>query len=278
MDIKAYIESGVLESYALGMCNEQEAHEVETLCTQYPELKTELLAIQQSLNAYASTYASQPAPATKNNVLAAIDTLEQEEEKARREITPLFPAIDTKVIKLFDRYRKATAIAASLLVVSLIGNIIFYSKYKAASNEVIALNQEKQVLADNMKNNTVKLDGMNHDMAILKNPEVAKVMMKGLPQSPESMAMIYWNKNSKEVFLEVKNLPIPEAGKQYQLWAIVGGKPVDAGIITMTVGDSSLLKMKDFETAEAFAITLEKEGGSPSPTVTAMYVMGNVAL
>ncbi len=278
MDIKAYIESGVLESYALGMCNEQEAHEVETLCAQYPELKTELLAIQQSLNAYASTYSSQPAPATKNNVLAAIDTLEQEEEKARREITPLFPAIDTKVIKLFDRYRKATAIAASLLVVSLIGNIIFYSKYKAASNEVIALNQEKQVLADNMKNNQVKLDGMNHDMAILKNPEVAKVMMKGLPQSPESMAMIYWNKNSKEVFLEVKNLPIPEAGKQYQLWAIVGGKPVDAGMITMTAGDSSLLKMKDFETAEAFAITLEKEGGSPSPTVTAMYVMGNVAL
>lgn len=277
MDIKAYIESGVLESYALGMCNEEEAHEVETLCAQFPELKAELLAIQQSLNAYASAHAAQPAESTKANIFAAIDKLEKE-EKVIRETTPLYPAVDVKVIKLFDRYRKATAIAASLLVVSLIGNIIFYSKYKAASNEVIALNQEKQVLADNMKNNQVKLDHMSKDMAILKDPEVAKVMMKGVAQSPGSMAMVYWNKHSREVFLEVKNLPMPETGKQYQLWAIVNGKPVDAGMITMTAGDSSLHKMKDFESADAFAITLEKEGGSPTPTLTAMYVMGSVSL
>ncbi len=88
--------------------------------------------------------------------------------------------------------------------------------------------------------------------------------------------MVYWNKASKEVFIEIKNLPVPEAGKQYQLWAIVNGKPVDAGMITLTQGDSSLHKMKNFDAVQAFAITLEKEGGSPSPTLTEMYVMGAI--
>ena len=53
-------------------------------------------------------------------------------------------------------------------------------------------------------------------------------------------------------------------GKQYQLWAIVDGKPVDAGVINNCIG---LCKMKKIDHAEAFAITLEKEGGSPTPTL-----------
>jgi anti-sigma-K factor RskA len=37
-----------------------------------------------------------------------------------------------------------------------------------------------------------------------------------------------------------------------------------------------LIPMKNIPKAEAFAITLEKAGGSPTPTLTAMYVMGKV--
>jgi len=41
------------------------------------------------------------------------------------------------------------------------------------------------------------------------------------------------------------------------------------------VGDcAGLCKMNVIDHAEAFAITLEKAGGSSTPTVTAMYVMG----
>jgi anti-sigma-K factor RskA len=101
-------------------------------------------------------------------------------------------------------------------------------------------------------------------------------MMKGVAKSPESMAMVYWNTESKEVFIELKSLPVPEEGKQYQLWAIVDGKPVDAGMITLSEEESSLHRMKDFESAQAFAITLEKQGGSPTPTLSEMYVMGSV--
>lgn len=263
MDNKAYIESGILETYVLGMCSAEEAREVEAMCSKYPEVKAELTAIQESINQYAAAHSKAPKAQTRENILNEIAALEESQQFTKPTV-PLFSS------------RLAIAASFILLSLSLIGNIVFYSRWKSANEEVIALNSEKQQLADNMKTNQVKLENMHNDMAILANPYTMKVMMKGVEKSPNSMAMIYWNQQSKEVFIELKSLPMPEQGKQYQLWAIVDGKPVDAGMITMTEGDSSLHKMKDFETAQAFAITLENEGGSPSPTLTEMYVMGAI--
>lgn len=270
MDSKAYIESGILETYALGMCNAAEAQEVEAMCSQHPAIQEELTQIQEAINGYAATHSKAPNPATRQRILDEITMLEADTDHAfTSQAPPSVPLFNSRL-----------AIAASLILfsLSLLGNLFFYNKWKSANDQVIALNSEKQQLADNMKTNQVKLETMHNEMAVLSDPDVKKVMMKGVEKSPNSMAMIYWNTKSKEVFIELKSLPVPDAGKQYQLWAIVNGKPIDAGMITMNDGDSSLHKMKDFETAQAFAITLEKEGGSPSPTLTEMYVMGAVSL
>ena len=65
--------------------------------------------------------------------------------------------------------------------------------------------------------------------------------------------------------------------KQYQLWAIVDGKPVDGGmILTSKRGDKyRIQKMKTFGKAEAFAVTLEDEKGNPTPKGP-MFVMGKM--
>jgi anti-sigma-K factor RskA len=263
MDSKAFIESGILESYALGMCSDTEAREVEAMCEQDASVKAELEQIQSALNSYAVLHSKAPKAETREKVLAEIEALSSYKDSAK------------PVVSLFS---SRLAVAASLLLfsISLLTNIFFYNKWKAANNEVIALNSEKQQLADNMKANQIKYESMQQDMAVISNPDVMKVMMKGMEKSPESFAMIYWNKKSKEVFIELNKLPVPEEGKQYQLWAIVDGKPVDAGMITLQEGDTSLHRMKDFESAQAFAITLEKEGGVPSPTLSELYVMGAI--
>lgn len=264
MDNKAYIETGILESYALGMCNADEAMQVEKMCAQYPEIQTELTKIQESINEYALLHSKTPHTETREKILSKIMDNEIQTNISTTSIIPLFS--------------NRLAIAASILLfsLSLIGNILLYTKYRLAKDEVITLNTEKQQLASNINANQVSMETMNKNMALLTHPNTIKVVMKGVEKSPTSMAMIYWNTQSKEVFIELKSLPMPEQGKQYQLWAIVDGKPVDAGIITMQDGDSSLHKMKDFESAQAFAITLENEGGSINPTLTQMYVMGAV--
>ncbi|MEJ0083604.1 MAG: anti-sigma factor [Puia sp.] len=96
-------------------------------------------------------------------------------------------------------------------------------------------------------------------------------------RAPSSLATVYWNTQSKDVYLLVNKLPAPVPDKQYQLWAIVDGKPVDAGVFEMAEG-ISFVKLKTIPKAEAFAITLEKKGGSTKPDMDAMYVMGKVTI
>lgn len=264
MNVNEYISSGVLESYALGLCNSAEAAEVERMCALYPEVKAELVAIQASLEGYAQSHAMKPAAEVKENIFRKIDEIEQQAPSA-------------KVVSISPVYKYLVAASVALLVLSMAGNIIIYSKWKKTNEELVALSNEKNVMAENLRSNQVKLEGMERDMAMVNDPAFKRVMMKSMkPAMPQSLAFVYWNNQTKEVYLAVENLPAPAEGMQYQLWAIVDGKPVDAGMITLTEGDSSMHKMKDFENAQAFAITLEKQGGSPVPNVEEMYVMGGI--
>ena len=61
---------------------------------------------------------------------------------------------------------------------------------------------------------------------------------------------------------------------QYQLWALVDGKPVSAGMYSAEKDTKEILA--NIPKAQAFAITLEKQGGSTSPTMENMFVMGNI--
>lgn len=264
MNTSEYISSGILESYALGLCSEKEAADVERMCALHPEIKTELEEIQASLSDYAASYATTPAPQTRKQVFDEIDRLEAEEQPSGNRGARVIP---------MARYLAAASIV--LLALSLVANVLLYGRWKQANEQVIALNNEKNVLADNLKANQVKLEEMSSSMAVASDPEMTRVMMKGMTKSPESMAVIYWNKQSSEVYLEVKSLPAPAEGMQYQLWAIVDGKPVDAGVLPLT-GTDGIHRMKDFATAQAFAITLEKSGGSPVPTLDDMMVMGAI--
>ena len=91
-------------------------------------------------------------------------------------------------------------------------------------------------------------------------------------KDPNDLAIVYWNSDTKDVMLNVQALPSAPANMQYQLWAIVDGKPVSEGMLTMGAG---LHRMSDVENAQAFAVTLEKAGGSPTPKGD-MYVMGTI--
>lgn len=269
MNTSEYISSGILESYALGFCSQDEAAEVERMCLLHPEVKAELEEIQLSLNSYAASHTVVPKASVKSKIFAEIDALEQDEIKGsvRKNET------GAQIIPMW-KYLAAASIV--LLALSIISNVVFYTRWKAANEQVIALNNEKNVLADNLKTNRVKLDEMGNNMAVMSDPAMTRVTMKGLPKSPESLAIIYWNKQNSEVYIDVKRLPEPTEGKQYQLWAIVDGKPVDAGMLPVEGIAGVLLKMKDFPSAQAFAITLEKAGGSASPTMEEMIVMGAI--
>src|SRR6185436_15448021 len=97
-----------------------------------------------------------------------------------------------------------------------------------------------------------RLDKIEADLKVTNNPAFKRTILTGTKNSPESLVYVYWNESTKDVYLGIANIRELTQANQYQLWAIVDGKPVDAGVFDVFTG---LLKMKNITGATAFAVT-----------------------
>jgi anti-sigma-K factor RskA len=102
------------------------------------------------------------------------------------------------------------------------------------------------------------------------------IIMKGTDKAPLARANIHFNKETQKSYLDIINLPTPPPDKQYQLWAIVDGVPTDMGVFDIKIDSTVLQEVPFIENASAFAVTLEQKGGSPTPTLEEMVVIGNI--
>jgi anti-sigma-K factor RskA len=256
VDIKAYIESGVIESYVLGMANSQEAAELEQLSRQYPEIRKTIDEFELNLEKQALASAVMPSPQVKQNLLASLDF--EKEDKGR--------------LVVFGWSRYVAAASVILLVASAALNIYFYNQFKSTSTAYQALLVEKTSLIAENRSIQIKALDLYNSMQMMGDPKMVKVSMAAMPGKDGNMATVFWDSKSKDVYLLPNKLTEAPSGMQYQLWAIVDGKPVDAGMMDVCAG---ICKMKNIPTASAFAITLEKKGGNPIPKGD-MYVFGKV--
>ena len=81
MDIAAYIASGILESYCLGQVTEEQRVEVEQYADQFPEIRTELKQISDSLEFYSRQNSKAPGASVKVKLLLKIYEQESGEGK-----------------------------------------------------------------------------------------------------------------------------------------------------------------------------------------------------
>lgn len=260
MNKEEFISSGLLELYATGISSPEETQMVEDYLKEFPELKEELKGIEISLENYAQSNAIQPTSSVKEKVFNRLFTDVSGEDN---KISPIVPIKKkTYSIPLFKLMAAASFI---LLLGSLIFNYTFYNKYHDVKEEL-------QVAQQKMDKQEKSNLAMSEDLSVMTNRYAQPVVLNGTPHAPDALAKIFWMKNTGQVYIDPTNLPPTPEGKQYQLWAIVDGKPVDGGLITTEKGTYHIQKMKSFGKAEAFAITLEKEGGSATPTMDEMIV------
>ena len=97
-DLKTYIESGILESYLLGLLSAAENEEVEAMIRIHPEIQSEIEVICATLEQYASAHAIEPDPAIKPFLMATIDFMDRMEGGE----TPSFPPLLNEDSKIDD--------------------------------------------------------------------------------------------------------------------------------------------------------------------------------
>ncbi len=80
LNIEAYIESGILEHYVMGVLSESETDEVSSYLAIYDELKKEVGRIELALENYAIQHGISPPKHLKENMLDSISNLKLEKE------------------------------------------------------------------------------------------------------------------------------------------------------------------------------------------------------
>lgn len=261
MEVQDIISSGLLELYATGLASSTERQQVENWIKQYPEAAAELKDIESGLENYAQSAAVTPPIEIKEKIFTRINAL--------RPVSDIDNGSTAKVVAFKNYWKFAAAASIILLAGSAIMNVLYYNKYDTANKD---LQQTQEQLAE-VQQQTNKIKG---DLDVVQSKYSIPVALQGQPTLPDATAKIFWMKNTGAVMIDASNLPDAPAGKQYQFWAIVDGVPVDGGlIITNDKGKKFHMQpMKAFGRAEAFAISLEKEGGNPTPT--AVVSMGKI--
>ncbi|UAY51497.1 anti-sigma factor [Ferruginibacter albus] len=267
MSAQEIISSGLLELYAAGLTSQEESLQVAQWIKQFPEVAAEFNEIQLSIETLAKANAIEPSPSAKEKIFRQI-----QQSKPAEIISLNTSKARTAAIPSYWKWVAAASII--LLLGSVALNIMLYGKYDVADNK---LQQTQQELAGAMKED----HEMDKEMSIVHNKFCQPVALHSTQAQYDAAAKIFWIKNTGDVYIDPCNLPAAPDGKQYQLWGIVDGKPVDAGVIIYTGKQAAankyhIQKMKSFGKADAFAITIEKAGGNPTPTMDNMVVMGKL--
>ncbi|WP_367387993.1 anti-sigma factor [Lewinella sp. LCG006] len=261
MDIKAYIASGILEQYAFDLLSPTERSEVEAHLQQYPELVEELRQIEYAIEKYLSLYQDTPSPDFKQRLN---DSLENVVPDPRP--TPPPPPSSRGG---FNGWLMGLAIIALAAAAWL-----FYdNQEKDRSYQELAIDYQNLQLDCDETTETNR--GLLNQLQTIRQSGNSLIQMRGTDKDTTAFASIIYNAETRKSYLDIINLATPAADKQYQLWAIVDGTPVDMGVFDVTVDTSSTLQEVPFiENVQAFAVTLEPRGGSVVPTLEEMVVIG----
>jgi hypothetical protein len=273
-DIKAYIESGILELYVLGDVSPEEKVQVEAMAVKYPAIKAELDEIELSMELYAEENEVEPAAHLRGRVLNSIltnlgddSTFASNGKEVKTEVKDNIIAFSAPKANNFYKYAFAACLA--LLLASVVAMVSMYNKLQDSNNQIAALQLDKQHFA-----NTVNLK--DQELDVFRDASFKILKLQGTPHSPSSRLTVAWSPVKKKVMIDMSSvkMPVNDKDHQYQLWALVAGKPVDLGVFDENPDSTDMKQMKSIASADAFAVTLEPRGGSVSPTMDQMVVIG----
>jgi anti-sigma-K factor RskA len=264
VDPKELISSGQLEQFVLGNLSHAEEQVILEAMKLHPEVKAEINRIEDAMEALDFAMAQAPSAPLKEKVLDSL---------ADRSNTPSIVPIKKDEISF---WKALAAACLALAVISLAAAVYFGKEYYQTENRLQSLIAENSYLAQDLNTSNVRLSELEIAFRISVDPKFERIGLTGLDIQPQASLAIWLNKENNETFLMVNRLLELPNDKDYQLWAIVDGQPVDLGIIDQTK-PGTFLKVDGVTNAAAYAITIEPKGGLAQPTLDQMCAIGYVS-
>ena len=261
MDIKTYIESGILELYVAGKLSEEENQEIYDLLQQHPELLQEVLEIENAI--------------VKLTAAVSPHAINFESFKGKLGDT------DTKVVQLKPKkpnWISYTGWAASIL---LAGGLLWTLNQKTELElQLQTAEIDKIYLESQIEDARTDLAATKNLLDIIRDKNMIAVPLGGQGDYASSFAKVYWNKVDNTIYLDAEGLPNAPEGKVWQVWSLTLNPltPTSLGTIEdFNTDDNKIFTIANTNESQAFGITLEPKGGSASPTMEQLYTLGVVA-
>jgi anti-sigma-K factor RskA len=240
MDLNELRTSGLLELYVLGLTSREESARVEAALEAEPSLREEIQEIGKTLEAYAYTVAMQPSVHLRDRVL---------EEVRKRNANP--PA--TRSASRLWQILPWALLAGVLLALAYI-----YNSHQATDDQLRAYQEECDSIRAALQADVALLDQ-------LRDPAVEIVVVQPTEGYPQTDLIFYHNPTSGRNIVHIREVPVLEPGQAFQLWSLkVGVDPIPLDVFP---GEEGFLAVQYEEASNAYAITIEPEGGSQTPTL-----------
>ena len=215
-----------------------------------------------------------PSPQLRERILASMRAGDDAEKLANDRAKPTIGSADSKVLA-FERPPRNVwtslgsfgAIAATLAVVALLVSLaVLWQQNRSAQVELARVSTQ-------MRESQAQLAREREVVELLSSPGARMAELAGTNSAPGAHAMLAYDKNGRAMLM-AKGLPAAPKGMAYQLWFIMGNKPMPGKLFTPDAAGNGSLKDQIPTVAlgsAVFAVTLEPESGMQLPT-GAMYL------
>ncbi len=255
MNKDQFLNTGLLEQYALGLTSEEENQLVEQHLQAYPELQKEVDEIRQAIEQYALQNAIPPHPRVKSQVMSDIDASSSSGPVNKK----------TGGINFWLTF-------TTLLSIGALITLMFLFSKKQTQHQQLKREFAELQMACNDKNSKAVAD--QEMLFFIKDRNTQKISLAAISDAAISEAIAFWNPEVKKAFINLGNLPDPPSGKQYQIWADVDHVMISVGLLN---NNHAAMQEIDFlADAESLNITIEPKGGSLEPSVEQLIVSGKI--
>jgi len=242
------LNSGLLELYVLGELSPTETLEMEAALQAYPELKEEIKQIENAIEKYAQIHGITPNEQVISQVINKLPN-----RSNLNSTTETRGSTSSGWSKWFWRI---------LSVLLGIGLSVMLNQKSDLEQKNIDLNQLLADCQELQKGQQTRLELFNQ----LADKDNKILAVAATEKYPETQLYIYNNDVTDKNYLHVQNLPSINANQSYQLWSLKGeGDPIPLDVFQGDEGQ--FIEISHEDNTNAYAITIEPKGGSPTPTL-----------
>ena len=149
VNIELYIQSGIVESYVLGLASPAEVAEFEQLLPHFPQLKEAMSDFEYQLELFAIDHEIPPPPGIRERIEArlrempAVRRTIHEEKRYRRNVSGDYIRVEASsgLIKVHKYWRTAFIALFILSKILLALAIYYFVEYRHAQKQITQMEQ-----------------------------------------------------------------------------------------------------------------------------------------